>query len=185
MLEFVTRSLFTFIIRSVPFKSLVYECAPIYVRLPIKRNPMTAVTTNKRPQRFFSSGSNLRFGGRQSTVTMVFHALAQSRLSPRFSSTRKNKSFLQYFATGSGTASYQDYEEYEFVEWLSEETQIIDLFTNCKKQPHKLSKCTLATRLKFLGGGGKLWLSETEVQGKFKMGGGGGGLTWNALKCAT
>ena len=53
MLEFVTRSLFTFIIRSVPFKSLVYECAPIYVRLPIKRNPMTAVTTNKRPQRFF------------------------------------------------------------------------------------------------------------------------------------
>ena len=33
--------------------------------------------------------------------------------------------------------------------------------------------------------GGKLWLSETEVQGKFKMGGGGGGLTWNALKCAT
>ena len=47
----------------------------IYVRLPIKRNPITAVTTNTRPQRFFSSGSNLRFGGRQSTVTMVFHAL--------------------------------------------------------------------------------------------------------------
>ena len=45
----------------------------IYVRLPIKRNPITAVTTNTRPQRFFSSGSNLRFGGRQSTVTMVFH----------------------------------------------------------------------------------------------------------------
>ena len=133
---------------------------------------------------------NLRFGGRQSTVTMGFHALAQSRLFPRFSSTRKNKSFLQYFATGSGTASYQNYEEYEFVECLSQETQIIDLFTNCKKQPHKLSQCTLATRLKFLGGGGgKLWLSETEVQGKFKMGGGGGGggggLTWNALKCAT
>ena len=47
----------------------------IYVRLPIKRNPITAVTTNTRPQRFFSSGSNLRFGGRQSTVTMAFHAL--------------------------------------------------------------------------------------------------------------
>ena len=46
----------------------------IYVRLPIKRNPITAVTTNARPQRFFSSGSNLRFGGRQSTVTMVVHA---------------------------------------------------------------------------------------------------------------
>ena len=46
------------------------ECASIYVRLPIKRNPITAVTTNTRPQRFFSSGSNIRFGGRQSTVTM-------------------------------------------------------------------------------------------------------------------
>ena len=136
---------------------------------------MTAVTTNKRPQRFFSSGSNLRFGGRQSTVTMGFHALAQSRLSPRFSSTRKNKSFLQYFATGSGTASYQDFEEYEFVECLSEETQIIYLFTNCNLQPHKLSQCTLATRLKSLGGGRKLWLSETEVQGKFTIGGRGRG----------
>ena len=63
---------------------------------------------------------------------------------------------LQYFATGTGTASYQDYEEYEFVECLSEETQIIDLFTNCNLQPHKLSQCTLATRLKSLvGGGGK------------------------------
>ena len=124
------------------------ECASIYVRLSIKRNPITAVTTNTRSQRFFSSGSNLRFGGRQSTVTMGFHALAQSRLSPRFSSTRTNKSFLQYFATGSGTASCQDYEEYEFVECLSEETPIIDLFTNCKLQACKLSQCTLATRLK-------------------------------------
>ena len=78
---------------------------------------------------------------------MVFHALAQSRLFPRFSSTRKNKSFLQYFATGSGTASCQDYEEYEFVECLSEETQIIDLFKHCKLQPYKLSQYTLATRL--------------------------------------
>ena len=32
----------------------------------------TAVTTNTRPQRFFFFGSNLWFGGRQSTVTMVF-----------------------------------------------------------------------------------------------------------------
>ena len=129
---------------------------------------------------------NPRFGGRQSTITMGFHALAQSRLSPRFSSTRKNKSFLQCFATGSGTASYQDYEEYEFVECLSEETQIIDLFTNCKKNNH-ISFLNARSQLvsSFWGGGGKLWLSETEVQGKFKMGGGGGGLTWNALKCAT
>ena len=39
------------------------------------------------------------------------------------------KPFLQYFATASGTASSQDYEEYEFVECLSEETQIIALHT--------------------------------------------------------
>ena len=34
---------------------------------------LAAVTTNKRPQSvFFSFGSNLRFGGRHSTITMVF-----------------------------------------------------------------------------------------------------------------
>ena len=32
----------------------------------------TAITTNTRPQGVFSFGSNLPFGGRQSTVTMVF-----------------------------------------------------------------------------------------------------------------
>ena len=42
---------------------LVNECASIYVRHPLRRNPITAVTANTRPQRFFSSGSNLRFGG--------------------------------------------------------------------------------------------------------------------------
>ena len=58
------------------------------------------------------------------------------------------KPFLQYFAKGSDTASCQDYEEYEFVECMPEETQIIDLFKNCKLQPHKLSRqYTLATRL--------------------------------------
>ena len=57
------------------------------------------------------------------------------------------KLFLQYFALGSDTASCQDYEDYEFVESLSEETQIIDLFTRSKLQPHKLSQDKLATRL--------------------------------------
>ena len=57
------------------------------------------------------------------------------------------KPFLQYFATGSDTASCQDYEEYEVVEFLSEETQIIDFFTHCQLQPHKLSQYSLATRL--------------------------------------
>ena len=55
--------------------------------------------------------------------------------------------FCNIFATESGTASRPDYEEYEFVECLSEETQIIDLFTHSKLQPHKFSQCTLAARL--------------------------------------
>ena len=50
------------------------------------------------------------------------------------------KSFFQYFATGSDTASCEDFEEYEFLERLSEETQIVDLFTHCKLQPHTLSQ---------------------------------------------
>ena len=55
------------------------------------------------------------------------------------------KPFLQYFATGSDTAC-EDFEEYEFLERLSEETQIVDSFTHCKLQPHTLSQYTLATR---------------------------------------
>ena len=85
--------------------------------------------------------SNLRFGGRQQPLGYDFHALAKRRFFPHFSSTRRNmlvfKPFLQYFATGTDTASCQDYEEYEFVEPLPEEIQIIDLFTHCKLQPHK------------------------------------------------
>ena len=57
---------------------------------------------------------------------------------------RPFKPFLQYFATGPDTGSCQDYEEYEFVECLSEETQIFGLFTHCKLQPHKLSQYMLA-----------------------------------------
>ena len=41
-----------------------------------------------------------------------------------------------------------NHEEYEFVECVSEETQMIDLFTHCKLKSHiKLSRYTLATRL--------------------------------------
>ena len=54
--------------------------------------------------------------------------------------------FFAIFCCRSDTASRQDYEEKEFVECFSEETQIIDIFTHCKLQPHKLSQ-SLATRL--------------------------------------
>ena len=57
------------------------------------------------------------------------------------------KPFLQYFAIGSDAASCPDYEEYEFVELLSEENQIINLFTHCKLQPHELSQYKLVTHL--------------------------------------
>jgi len=40
-------------------------------------------------------------------------------------------------AAGSDTTSCQDYEEKEFVECFLEETQIIDILTHCKLQPHK------------------------------------------------
>ena len=99
----------------------------------------TAVITNTRPQRVFSFGSNLRFGGRQSTVTMVFTRWPREDSFPVSRALRgqcrRLRPPLQYFATGSDTSSGQDYEEYEFVECLSEETQIIDLFKHCKLQP--------------------------------------------------
>ena len=42
------------------------------------------------PSKGFFFSSNLRFGGRQSTVTMVFHALAWRKFFLRLLSTRKN-----------------------------------------------------------------------------------------------
>ena len=53
-----------------------------------------------------------------------FHTLSKRRFFPRFSSTRKKMSMFKpcleyYFATGSDTASCEDYEEYEFVECVS------------------------------------------------------------------
>ena len=98
----------------------------------------TAVTINARPQRFFSFG----FFGRQSTVTMVFTRCPRENsfsVSRALGGTfRPFQPFLQYFATRSDAGSCQDYEEYEFVECLSEKTQIIDLFTHYRLQPHKL-----------------------------------------------
>ena len=56
--------------------------------------------------------------------------------------------FLQYFATGSDTASCQDYEEYEVVEFLLEEIQIIDFnIYALKLQPYRFSQYSLATPL--------------------------------------
>ena len=63
------------------------------------------------PSKGFAFGSNLRFRGRQSTVTMFFTRWPREDiLSP----------FLQYFATGSDPASCQGYEEYGFFKYLSE-----------------------------------------------------------------
>ena len=63
-----------------------------------------------------------------------FYVFTWRRFFPSFSSTQRRKmsafKLLQhYFATGSDTASCPDYKEYEFVDYLSKETQI-DLFTH-------------------------------------------------------
>ena len=111
---------------------------------------MIAVTTNTHPQMGFSLfkpafwlTSINRYHG--------FSCVGVEQILYAFLKHRKNmsafKPFLQYFATGPDTASCQDYERYEFVQCLSEETQIINVFTHCKLQPHKLSHQTLATRL--------------------------------------
>ena len=78
-----------------------------------------------------------------------FHTLDKKRFFPCFSSTQRKmsafKRFLRYFATGSDTISSQDYEGYEFVKSLLEETQIMDLFTHCKayQYAHNLSEFLL------------------------------------------
>ena len=119
----------------------MYECAPIYVRLLIKRNPMTAVTTNKRPQRFFSSGSNLRFGGRQSNSYHGFSRVGQSRFFPRFSSTRKNMP-----AFNPAQLHVKFTRSMNLLSVCRRKLKS-STYTHCKLQPHKLSQCTLATRL--------------------------------------
>ena len=93
---------------------------------------ITAVTTNTRPQRVFYLVQTCGLVDVNQPLPW-FSRVGQEEILSCFSSTQRNRSafnpFLQYFATVSDTTSCQDYEEYEFVECLSEETQIIDLFT--------------------------------------------------------
>ena len=58
--------------------------------------PLTAVTTKTRPQGFFF-GSNLRFGGRHSTVTMVFTRWPTNILSPFLEHSRRKMSAFNPF----------------------------------------------------------------------------------------
>ena len=64
---------------------------------------------------------------------MVFTHWPRKESFPVFLSTERKilvfKLFLQYFATGSDTTSCQDYKEYEFVECLSQEIQIVNLIS--------------------------------------------------------
>ena len=115
----------------------------------IKPKSFTAATTNTRPRRVF-------YWVQTSVLVDVNKPLSYhgfSRVGLERILFRKNmsafKPFLQYFAIGYDTASCQDYEENEFVECLSQETQIIDIFTHCKLQPriNKFSQYTLTARL--------------------------------------
>ena len=64
---------------------------------------------------------------------MVFTHWPRKESFPVFLSTERKilvlKLFLQYFATGSDTTSCQDYKEYEFVECLLQEIQIVNLIS--------------------------------------------------------
>ena len=106
---------------------------------------ITAVITNARLQRVFPSVQTCVLVDVNQSLPWFFTRWPREDSQVlRLLSTRKNMSafqpFLQYFAAGSDTASCQDYEEKEFVECFSEETQIIDIFTHFKLQPHKLSQ---------------------------------------------
>ena len=103
----------------------------------------TAVTTNTRPQRVFLLFKPAFWW----TSINRYHGFSlvglEKILSPFLEHSEEYvgvSAVLQYFAARSDTASCQDYKEKEFVECFSEETQIIDIFTHCKLQPHKLSK---------------------------------------------
>ena len=83
----------------------------------------TAVTINTRPQGVFSLVQTCSLVEVNQPLPW-FHALVKRRFFPRFSSTRRKMSAFKpclqyYFATGSDTASCQDYEEYEFMECVS------------------------------------------------------------------
>ena len=115
--------------RDSSFNQVIYSFPSIVI----------AVTTHAPSKGFFFC-SNLRFGERQSTFTMVFTRWPTeyffSVSQALGGKCRRLSRFLQNFATGSDTASCQDYQEYEFVECLSKKTQIFDLFKHCKLQPH-------------------------------------------------
>ena len=108
----------------------------------------TAVTTNTRPQRFFSLIQTCGLVDINQPLPWFFTRWPREDSFPVSRALRGTcrpfKPFLQYFATGPDTGSCQDYEEYEFVDCLSEKTHIIDLLTHYKLQPHKLSQYTLA-----------------------------------------
>ena len=113
---------------------------------------VTAVTTNTYPQKFFSFFQTCGLvDANQLLVNTVFtprprqHSFAVSRALG--GTCWRSSHFCNIFAAGSDSTSCQDYEKYEFVEYLSEETQINDLFTHCKLQPLKLSQYTLTTHL--------------------------------------
>ena len=83
----------------------------------------TAVTINTRPQGVFSLVQTCRLVEVNQPLPW-FHPLVKRRFFSRFSSTWRKMSVFKpclqyYFATGSDTASCQDFEEYEFMECVS------------------------------------------------------------------
>ena len=88
------------------------------------------------PSKGFFFSSNLRFGGRQSNITTGLTHWTRKDSFP-VSRALEGKcqhlnGFCDILLQDLTPLSSQDYEGYEFVKSLSEETQIMDLFTHCK-----------------------------------------------------
>ena len=106
----------------------------------------TAVTTNTRPQRFFSSVETCGLVDVSQLLPWISRVGREKILSPFLEHSEEHVGLLNRFCNilPQDLTPVQNYEEYEFVECLSAKTQIIDLFTHYKLQPHKLSQYTLA-----------------------------------------
>ena len=99
---------------------------------------VTAVTTNTRPQRVFSSVQTCVLVDVNQQLPWFFTHRPREDSFPVSGALGRACPFLQYFATRSDTASCQDYEEYEVFEFLSEETRIgrsAGLKIRFRKQP--------------------------------------------------
>ena len=86
-----------------------------------------SINQNSGPQTFQKGLYQAVFSFRLACWNVIYKAKRKLSLISRYEQLEEH---------ASDTPSCQDYKEYEFVECLKEETQIIDLLALCKSQPH-------------------------------------------------